>query len=510
MPSAALLPVSVPHGMPPHTPAQSPRLRLVMAHELRLLLAERTLWLAGALFALLICYALYNGVVQTTARDRAQAALVRNDTATRAAQLERLQRIMVGTEPGTPFGKPANPEHMGGSFGAHHVWMPSAPLAPLALGQADLYPSQFQVDYQSKVNFIHNDDIENPWNLLSGHFDLAFVVVYLLPLLIFSIGYNLLSVERENGTLRLLLSQPLALGTLLLGKVAARAAVLLGLAVLVPAGVLLGLRPGATLAAGASALWWVLLVSGYALFWFALVVAVNALGRSSATNAMLLVIGWVLVVLVAPVLLALAVTAVSPAPSRAEPAGHIRAVTADAMARNSVLLATDYKHLSQPETLVPRDGRIALAGRAMASYRIEREVDAAIQPALDRFDAQQARQQALVVRYAVLSPAAVAYEGMTALAGSGQRRHAHFMTQLDRYHAAWKQFFFSRIDAGRAVTPADFAAMPTYAWQEEEPALVGRMALRSVLQQLLPTLALLALAGWRLRRQPAHLSDKHF
>ena len=49
--------------------------------------------------------------------------------------------------------------------------------------QTDLFPSQFKVTYDSKVNFIHNNDIENPWHLLSGHFDLAFVVVYLLSLI---------------------------------------------------------------------------------------------------------------------------------------------------------------------------------------------------------------------------------------------------------------------------------------------------------------------------------------
>ena len=76
--------------------------------------------------------------------------------------------------------------------------------------------------------------------------------------------------------------------------------------------------------AGSATLWWALLVGAYALFWFALVVAVNAFGASSATNAMVLVIAWVLLVLVAPVLLNLAVTQASPAPSRTELASATR------------------------------------------------------------------------------------------------------------------------------------------------------------------------------------------
>jgi ABC-2 type transport system permease protein len=478
---------------------QIQRFRMVARQELRLLRRERSLWLVGGLFLLLIGYALFNGMLQTRQRDQAQAALIAADAQARSGQLAQLGRIMAGTELPTPFGNPANPANMAGGLGAHYAAMPSAALAPVALGQTDLLASQFKVTHQSKVNFLHGNDIENPWHLLSGHFDLAFVIVYLLPLLIFALSYNLLSAEKEDGSLRLLLSQPLALPTLVAGKIAVRAAVLLGAAILVPLAVLLAARPG-VLAAPAATLWWALLVGAYALFWFMAVVAVNAFGRSSATNAMVLVIGWVVLVLVVPVLLNLAVTAASPAPSRAELATRTRVVTAQAMSDNAALLATDYTHVDRPEVLVPRNGRLETSGRAMANYRIQRQVDDTLQPELERFDAQQARQQALVARYSALSPAAVAYEGITSLAGTGQRRHSVFMAQITAYHQAWKDFFFPRIDGGLAMTEGDFSRIPAFHWQEEAAGSVQAHAARAVLQLLLPTLALLALALWRLRR----------
>ncbi|MBC7780630.1 MAG: ABC transporter permease subunit [Proteobacteria bacterium] len=472
-----------------------------MRQEMRLLLAERSLWLVSALFLLLIGYALYNGVHQTTLRDRAQAAITTDDARTRADQLSQLGRIMAGREVPSPFQNPADPARMGGGFGAHHALMPSAPLAPVALGQTDLFPGQFKVTYQSKIHFIHANDIENPWHLLSGHFDLAFVIVYLLPLLIFALSYNLLSVERESGTLKLLLSQPLALRTLVLGKVAVRAGVLLGLAVLVPLGVLLLARPESA-GAGTSTLWWSLLVGAYALFWFALVVAVNAFGRSSASNAMLLVISWVVLVLIAPVLLNLGVTAASPAPSRTELATRTRMVTIEAMNRYSKLLSADYRHIGKPEVLLPKDGKIEMSGRALASYSIQKQIDEEIQPDLDRFDAQHARQQQLVARYSLLSPAAVAYEGMTALAGTGARRYAHFHDLMDGHHQAWKKFFFPRIDGGIAITEADFPRIPRFVWTEEDARLIDRQAFPALLKLVMPSLLLLGIAAWRLRSYP--------
>lgn len=483
-------------------PPQGRRLLAVMRQEVRLMLAERGLWVVGALFLLLVAYALGNGLLQTAQRDRAQAAVAQADRDTRTAQRTLLEAILAGTAQPTPFENPADPSRMASGYGGQHVLLPTAPLGPVALGQSDLFPSQYQVTNQSRVVFMNPSDIENPWHLLSGHFDLAFVIVYLLPLLIFALSYNLLSAERENGTLRLLLSQPLRLRTLLAGKLTVRAAVLLGPAVLLPVAVLwiarhAGLTAGG---AGSATLWWALLVGAYALFWFALVVAVNAFGASSATNAMVLVIAWVLLVLVAPVLLNLVVTQAAPAPSRTELATRQRVVTAEAMRRYQDLLGTEYQHVGQGAILVPRDGKIEIAGRSLANYRIQREVDEAIRPALARFDAQQAQQQALVGRFGAVSPAAVAYEGMTALAGNGARRHARFDAQTVAHHEAWKAFFFPRIDARDALAPADFDRMPTFVWHEEPADLVRGQAALAVLQLLVPSLLLFGLAAWRLRR----------
>jgi len=481
-------------------PSQGRRLLAVMRQECRLMLAERALWAVGALFLALVAYALGNGLVQTASRDRAQAAVAQADRDTRAAQRVLLEGILAGTAQPTPFENPADPSRMASGYGGHHAILPTAPLGPVALGQSDLYPSQYRVTGQSRVVFMNPSDIESPWHLLSGHFDLAFVIVYLLPLLIFALSYNLLSAERENGTLRLLLSQPLRLRTLLAGKLTVRAAVLLGPAVLLPVAVLLVARQAGLAGASGATLWWALLVGAYALFWFALVVAVNAFGASSATNAMVLVIAWVLLVLVAPVLLNLAVTQASPAPSRTELATRQRIVTAEAMKTHAALMSTDYQHVGRGAVLVPQNGKIEIAGRLLGSYLIERDVDDAIRPELDRFDAQQARQQVLLGRFSAVSPAAVAYEGMTALAGTGSRRQARFEAQTVAHHEAWKRFFFPRIDARDALTPAAFDRIPAFMWHEEPAGLVRGHAARAVLQLLVPSLLLFGLAAWRLRR----------
>jgi len=493
---------------------QARRFLLVAAHELRLLAREKMLWLAVGLFTLLVAYAVFNGLQQTRWRDAAQTALVHADQQARSDQLAQLQRILDGTQTPTPFGNPANPANLGGGLGGQFAVMPSLAMTPVALGQSDLFPAQFRVTTASKINFLHNNDIENPWHVLSGHFDLAFVTVYLLPLLIFALGYNLLAGEREDGSLKLLLSQPLAFATLIFGKIMVRTGVLLAVAVLVPVVALATARPQVLQTLDVT-LWWVALVALYALFWCALVVFVNVLNTSSAANAMILIVSWVMLVLVIPVLVNIGVGIASPAPSRAELVTRTRVVTSQAMRQNAALLATDY-HQTSADTAndpdeahdyaqthahaKPQTGRIVIDARPLANARIQNQVELAMKPELAKFDEHMARQHALVTRAAIVSPAIVAVEGMTALAGTGYLRYAHFMQHIDVFHQRWKDFFLPRIEAGQAVLPKDFPAIPVFQWQEPSPQMLHQQARRAAGQLALPILLLFVLTAWRIRR----------
>jgi len=476
--------------------------RLVFVHEGRVLLADRTLWIVWGLFLLLVGFALVNGLEQARLKAGALATVRAAQEAGEAERRRFLERIWSGEAVPGQFGNPADPSAMGGSYGGRYAYMPITPLAPLAFGQSDLLADYFKVTTSSKITFIDDMEIENPWNLLSGHFDMSFIVIYLLPLLIFAISYNLLSAEREHGTLRLLLSQPLGLSSLVIGKIAVRAVALLAAAAIVPLAALAAMSPEvrSSLDAWTLASWTGFIVA-YGMLWFALAIAVNALGLSSAANALMLIGTWIVSVLVAPVLLNLTVSIASPAPSRTELATRTRLVTMAGLNRHADLLATDYyQDLDADGLLVPKDGRIQVAARPRGQYLLERDVDRDLEALLERFRTQLAGQQRLVARYGWLSPAVVAYEGLTALAGTGLRRHLHFEDQIDDFHRAWRDFFEPRILNGVAIAVPDLDRLPAFVWQEEDPGVVRSGVVSGLIQLVVPATALLGLGLWRLRR----------
>jgi ABC-2 type transport system permease protein len=470
----------------------------VMVHELRLLAANRSLWIVAALFIALVAYGLLSGLTRIGSQDTALSIILNEQEARMKDLVKQMKAIYAGTEKPDLYLRPDSPSWVGGALGARHAVMPTTPLAPLALGQSDLFPDNFKVSSYDKTTFIFNDPLQNPWHLATGHFDLAFVMVYLMPLLVIALSYNSLSAEREDGTLKLLLAEPLSLGTLVVGKIMARVVVLMALALVFPLVALPFLRPQISGAAYVDLLLWAVIVVSYASFWFALAIWVNSWGKSSAANGVILCSIWATLVFIAPVLLNVAVSKLHPVPSRVEMMTQVRALVAEARKRYGEMNTEDY----HPELVPVEKGKVYIQGYQKVSWRIQRDLKPQTDAMLDRFDRQLAQQQDLVDRYRFLSPAIVTYEAMTDLAGTGIRRYRHFMRQVNAFHDQNQEFFFPRVFAELRMTEEDYKLLPGFQWQEELHSSVLSRAAMGVIGLWAPTTVVLGLGIRRLRFYP--------
>jgi ABC-2 type transport system permease protein len=128
------------------------------------------------------------------------------------------------------------------------------------------------------------------------------------------------------------------------------------------------------------------------------------------------------------------------------------------------------------------------------------EVERRVAPELGRFETQLERQQRLVGRLRFLSPAILAQEAMTDLAGTGTARHRHFLALVDDYHRQWRSFLIPRIF--QRVTILDHQSLPRFRFQEEsEGAVVARVAM-NLGALALPAGVLAVVGSRRLRRYP--------
>jgi len=461
----------------------------ILRHEWRALTSDATLWTLAGIFALSIGYGTLNGVRWVSFQKQAIAEAQREEReriAVHEAHIERITREHLTV---SPFADPRNPEAAGRRMGGRYVVMPPMPLAALSVGQSDLLPYYFKVTTDSKEMVTAGAELENPHRLLSGRFDLAFVLIYLYPLLILAIAYNLLSAEKEQGTLALAMSQPVSLRTLVLAKVTLRFVVFLAMIVLLAAAAfIVGGVDLASVEALARVPLWLAAIVVYGLFWIALAVAVAALGRPSATNAMVLAASWLVLVVLLPSAFNLLATTFYPVPSRVEMVQAIRTASDDANREGGRLLAKYYE--DHPE--LAEGG----ADQAMNDFNIIRvavssEVERRVRPVLDRFERQLALQQQLIDRLRFLSPAILMQDALNDISGTGVARHRHFMQQVSRYHEQWRSYFVPLIF--RKAQLRSLSDTPRFSFEEEAAArVVGRVTMSLGIMLVPPTILVLA------------------
>jgi ABC-2 type transport system permease protein len=470
----------------------------LIRHEWRSLSADGSVWIAVALFAAAIGYGAFNGFRWVAFQQRAIVEAQHEEVDRFRKHEAEIVRIARENGNISAFSDPRNPDVVGRSLGSRYAVLPPAPLAALAVGQSDLLPYYFRMTTDARETVLAATEIENPHRLLAGRFDLAFVLIYLYPLLILALTYNLLSGEKEQGTLVLALSQPVSLRTLAAGKVALRLALFLAaLIATVALAVILG---GADLgAAGALArlLMWVSAVTLYGLFWFAVAVVVAALGKTSAANAMVLAGIWLVLVVLVPSALSMTVTTTYPVPSRVEMIQAMRVASDEANAEGSKLLARYYE--DHPE-LATGDAQQAMNDFNLVRVAVGAEVERRVRPVLDRYTQQLSAQQRLVERARFLSPAILMQDAMNDIAGTGTARHREFVRQVEAYHERWREYFVRLVF--QKLRLQDYSAIPRFAFQEESTGAVGRRVAVSLAGLAIPALGIGAVAFVRLRRYP--------
>jgi ABC-2 type transport system permease protein len=464
--------------------------------EWRLFASDRLPWLLLIVFGVLVAYGTSNGVRWADFQAQVLGELTASDSTRLSALAATLERKAAGDST-------VIVPHIGalGASGAtRHAVLPLSPLAPLAVGATDLYPYYARVSVRAKQSFMTSDEVDNPHNLLAGRFDLVFVVVYVLPLFLLALTYNVVSAEREQGTMALWLSQPVAARRVLLTKLAVRvgfvlAVVLVGVVV---AAVAAGVPIASTGALPLVLFLFAVLV--YAAFWVAVALTVNASARSSATNAVLLLGAWLLVVVVIPSSVAAGVTAVYPTPSRVALTTALREAGDRATAQGDTAVSqflADHPELAQSGASIAANVTPNAWARTLAQQEAAGD---AMRARYAAFDSALAVQHRVADRISMLSPAIMVQDVLHDIAGRGVSRFRRFDTQLDAFHGAWQRYFFQRVFANKPFTAQDFAALPHFSFVEVTPSDMLRAATPPLLAIVLPTLMLGLWGGRRIAR----------
>jgi ABC-2 type transport system permease protein len=480
---------------------------LVVGHETRTLVRAPAFAAVLALLVAAMAFAVWAGGWSLAWREQGRVAMVDAIAAQRAklqqdvAAYERrmaeegreMEIAVYSHAPRGPIPPGTNAGTIGGTTHAPAV-LPPTGLAAFAIGQSDLQPSYLRVSGDSIVAITQRTELGNPVNLKRGPFDIAFVVIFLLPIFILAISYDMLSSEHERGTLAMVLSHPLSLRRLMASKAISRAAIIV--AVVLICGLTALLTVGGNLAEAETWLRFALWLAAtllYAAFWFALAVLVNALSRDSATNGVILAGAWLLLVVIVPTLVSVGATSAFPAPSRFD---FITASRSEqTVTERNYMAALDryyYDHVEfAPEGEVNDFLAVTMAKK--------QAVDEAMAPLYARFRSQLAAQDRAVAQLQYLSPAIMMQRVLNEAAGTSSARYEDFFEQVGTFRERWVEYFTRRFLNEIPLRAADYPDFPAFVYEHEPVSAMLARSAGAVAGIGLVTLAvwLAALAGLR-------------
>jgi ABC-2 type transport system permease protein len=435
----------------------------IIRFEFKNLLASRMLWWLAGLLLVLIFFAVYNGRNRTTA----QLASIEKVNALEAEFYSNQAVVLDSVEQGlikapTAWHKdPSNPLRLGAFRGAgsYAVLMPK-PLAVVSTGQSDIEPFYTKVSVVSKNAGSDNANFENPFNVANGQFDLSFVLVFILPLLVIAFSYNILSSEREQGTLRLLLSMPLYLHRWLFAKLIFR---ILFVITTVWALLLIAFLFFGVAVANADIVGLLIVTALYILFWFSVAYFVNLLNYSSAVNALMLLGAWLLFVLIVPSVANMAATSIHPVPSRVEYVIAQRDSKLEAEKNKEKLLAAFYANNLQFERKA--DSERGWKENFRETFAANAYSDSLMQVVEDDYQSRLENQQAFANGFQFISPAVLMQNALNEIAGTGTADYKAFKQNVNSFHEEWSGYFMGKFYNDENLATTDFAKFPVYAQQ---------------------------------------------
>ncbi len=421
---------------------------------------SRDKWVSTLLiiFIALCLFAANNGSKKVALRQaevEASLAVMRAADSDFKANIDSVERGLKTVEPWL------NPRRLNfiGNRAPRVAAMQPAPLAFLSTGQSDLFTHTIKPTLYGESYVLSFGELSNPVQLMFGSFDLAFVLIYLLPLLVLAFSYNLLSSEKEQGSLRLTLAQPVSLFAWLFNKMILRFFIMTTIVTtsLILALVIAGIP---IVEVFSSVLLIVALVTLYIFFWFTVSLIVNAFGRSSGTNAITIISFWVILVLLLPAAISQLANSLYPVPSRINMIHEMRIAKSDAEKVADTILSSYYR--DHPE-LAQRDTTIQNQYQFYLGYFASQDVvKKSVAPVLEEYQTKLSAQQQFVESFRFISPSLLLQNALNDVAGTSSRHYDSYRSQVVAFAEEWRAYFLPRMFNNEWMTKTDFERLPTF------------------------------------------------
>lgn len=439
--------------------------------RLELLQLFRDRAFVGLMFLLfvLMCIATFNPFMYQSAKKQEivrQQEIVQEADEQLAAQIDSLNRGLATYE--NSYTLPTNGVRL--TYNNHRItWLPFKPLSIISNGQGDIYSNYKKIVlYFDESYEMATKELISPLEQHFGLLDLSFIWVYLLPLIIILVSFNILSEEKESGRLSLIASQPIKLSQWILARLSVRFLVII-LSLILFTVVLLTLFQVSVFRNIEVFAQLILLLILYAAFWFSLGFLINLLGYSSGKSLILLTNIWVLFVFLTPSIVNQLGEEINPVSSRLAIINHHQTMYNE-MENN---LEEELKGLYEMHPDWSSDDPVTKDLSNSTGWNINylaKQYIAQIKhrPVAVAYEQQIDARNEWLRRFRSLSPSMTVQESLSDLAGTSTRYYRSYLRQAIEYAQKYRWYVFQGLFTNHSFTSNEIKSLPVFKFDSKQ------------------------------------------
>ncbi|MDP3140493.1 MAG: DUF3526 domain-containing protein [Methylotenera sp.] len=408
-----------------------------------LLIFRQKLMVAALLFCMLICaIALWNGWLKTqTIHEEIRRAI--------STESHRHQQQITKFGRGAEAGETAY-------YVYHTVYNTPGQWSFISLGNRSYSPHVQRVRLLGLQSQLYDGESHNPEYAVAGHFDFAFVVIFMLPLICVALAHDLCPIERSQNRLTLLKSLTTSLNALwirrlLLRWLIASASILLPLTACV---VMLQLPLTDFVKIS-------LAVLAYGLFWTFLsgLLSLRRSQPSTSANATLCLVLWLLIVIVIPSTANVLINKTSPFISGAEIALEHRKKVHDAwdLSKEQTFDTFFKAHPEWKDT-----SKVTTRFHWKWYYAFQQVADMAVDNALQQRHAALLQRDQRSRLLGILIPSVALQYWMDDISDNNLQNLLAFRAKVSNYHTELRHYFYPYLFNEHPFHQKDFKAMPRF------------------------------------------------
>lgn len=423
---------------------------LFLRFQCKQLVASRTLIITAVSFFGVIVFSLYNGKQQTNIIVRNQINITKNLAEKEVALFKAIKNNDADFTPYT----------LGGKTAKRYFMKEVDAFSGLSLGLSKIFPSEHSISLRDEDFSILDESskIDNPLLLSLGNFDFSFVMIWLLPLFIIALSFNLLSSEIEMGTFPILISQAVTIKTLLWLKTMAQYLLFI-IYLLMSCLIAFTMIEPDIYSNITSVLYLLGSLFLYGLFWFLISLWVNLFQQSSLTNISLLFSIWLILVLIVPTTLGMVANWRNPVPSRLKLVNDLRTATKE-IDNDAATLLNNY-YYDHPE-LAPKSENRSMANYVYKNALKRKMVHDVAFPIVSTYYNQLSKQESFLSNFKFISPSLLVQSIIDDLANNTLKDFIAFHRAVDAKRLVWNKTFENKIFKDEKLTEEEIKSLPTF------------------------------------------------